>query len=274
MSGSMHGGCGSEACCGGMGEAAHRPPTVNGIALTGANEHVDDDGLRERAWSELLRQEAVRHGLLPVHADIEAPALSPGDQQVIEEMLERGVPVPEPTEDECRRYYEARQAQYIEGAQAHARHILFAVTAGIDVQQLAGRAEQALLSLTRKAADFAQLARELSNCPSGANGGDLGWFGPRDCADELARELFGGQHHRSLGLRPRLVHSRHGFHVLEVLERRPGRQAAFDEVRQRIAVELARQARARALHQFMQLLAGRARIEGVTLVGADSPLVQ
>jgi peptidyl-prolyl cis-trans isomerase C len=274
MTASAPSGCGGGTCGCGNTQAPATRASVNGIALAGASEQVDDDGLRERAWSELLRQEAVRQGLLPVHADLEAPALSPGDQQVIEEMLERGVPVPAPTEDECRRYYQARQAQYIEGAQAHARHILFAVTAGVDVQQLAGRAEQALLSLTRKAADFAQLARELSNCPSGAHGGDLGWFGPRDCADELARELFGGQNHRSLGLRPRLVHSRHGFHVLEVLERRPGRQAAFDEVRQRIAVELARQARARALHQFMQLLAGRARIEGVMLVGADSPLVQ
>jgi peptidyl-prolyl cis-trans isomerase C len=156
----------------------------------------------------------------------------------------------------------------------HARHILFAVTAGVDVQKLAARAEQALLSLTRQGADFSELARELSNCPSGAQGGDLGWFGPHECARELAQELFHQQHRRSIGLRPRLVHSRYGFHIVDVLDRRPGRQLAFEQVRQRIAVQLAQQARAKALHQYMQLLAGAAQVEGVALAAADSPLLQ
>ena len=152
------------------------------------------------------------------------------------------------------------------------------VTAGVDVRKLAARAEQALLELTRKGVDpgrFAQLASQLSNCPSGAQGGDLGWLAPHDCADELANELF----HQPLalsgiGLRPRLVHSRYGFHIVEVLERKAGRQPPFEEVHPRIAVQLAQQSRAKALHQYMQLLAGGAAIEGVVLEGAGSPLVQ
>ena len=272
-----HDGCGGGHCgCGGH-DLAPSAASVNGILIGLANEHVAADALRERAWSELLRQEAVRQGLLPRHADVEAPALSPGDQQVIEAMLDRLVPAPVPTEDECRRLYEASASRFEEGAQVHARHILFAVTAGVDVGRLAARAEQALLELTHRAAApgrFAELARELSNCPTGANGGDLGWFGPHECADELARELFHGQNRRNLGLRPRLVHSRYGFHIVDVLERRPGRQSAFEEVRSRIALQLAQQARARALHRFMQLLAGEAKLEGVALVEAGAPLVQ
>lgn len=275
MTHASHAGCGGSTC----GCSGHQAPTpsVNGIVLTTANERVDQEALRERAWSELLRQEAVRQGLLPAHADVQAPALSAGDQRVIEDMLERSVRAPTPTEDECRRYYDARRSQFVEGAQVHARHILFAVTAGVDVQKLVARAEQALLELTHGSARpgrFTELARELSNCPSGAQGGDLGWFGPRACAPELAGELFQGQHRRRLGLCPQLVHSRYGFHIVDVLERRPGRQATFDEVRDRIGVQLEQQARARALHQFMQLLVGRATIEGVALAGADSPLVQ
>jgi peptidyl-prolyl cis-trans isomerase C len=277
MSGASHGGCGGGQCSCGGHEAPQRTATVNGVALTAGNEQVAPQALRERAWSELLRQEAVRRQLLPAHVDGEAAGLSTGDRHVIEAMLDRAVPTPAASEDECRRFYDARLSQFVEGAQVHARHILFAVTAGVDVGKLAARAEQALLALTHQAAApgrFAELARELSNCPSGANGGDLGWFGPRDCADELARELFHGQNRRSLGLRPRLVPSRYGFHIIDVLARRPGRQAAFGEVRERIALQLAQEARARALHQFMQLLAGQASIEGVTLAGAESPLVQ
>jgi peptidyl-prolyl cis-trans isomerase C len=59
-----------------------------------------------------------------------------------------------------------------------------------------------------------------------------------------------------------------------VLGRKQGRQLLFDEVRERIAVQLAQQSRAKALHQYIQLLAGQALIEGVSLEGAESPLVQ
>lgn len=273
-----HDGCGSGGCgCGGHAAPA-APASVNGVNLLAEGERLTEEALRERAWSELLRQEAARRGLLPPHVDDEAPALSAGDQQVIEAMLERLVPVPPPTDDECRRYYDSRKSQFVQGAQVHARHILFAVTPAVDVHKLVIRAEQALLELTRKdapAGRFAELARELSNCPTGAQGGDLGWFGPHECADELANEFFHQKNPlRGMGLRPRLVHSRYGFHIVEVLGRRQGRQAAFGEVRDRIAVQLAQQSRARALHQYMQLLAGRATVLGVALAAADSPLVQ
>jgi peptidyl-prolyl cis-trans isomerase C len=243
-----------------------------------AGQRPDESGLRELAWAELLRQEAVRQGLLPGQPGPEAPQLLPGDRQVIEAMLERAVRVPQPSEEECRRYYEARQDHYIEGRMVNLRHILFAVTSGVDVHALAVRAETALLELSRQGVDpgrFAALARELSNCPSGAEGGDLGWIAPQDCADELANELFHQKNPlRGIGLRPRLVHTRYGFHIVEVLGRKQGRQLSFDEVRERIAVQLAQQSRAKALHQYIQLLAGQASVEGVLLEATDSPLVQ
>ena len=112
-------------------------------------------------------------------------------------------------------------------------------------------------------------------CPGGADGGDLGWIAPEDCAEELANELFHQKNPmHGMGLHPRLVHSRYGFHIVEVLGRKQGRQATFDEVRERIAGQLSQQARARALHQYVQLLAGQAIVEGVELQASGSPLVQ
>jgi peptidyl-prolyl cis-trans isomerase C len=251
---------------------------INGLALHEAGHRPDDAALRERAWGELLRQEAVRQGLLPRHGDLEAPELSLGDQQTIAAMLEADAPVAQPTADECRRYYDARKSHFVEGRQVRARHILFAVTAGVDIRKLAARAEQALNELSGAGAAqdrFAQLASELSNCPSGAQGGELGWLSPNDCADELAHALFDGQApSQGAGLLPRLVQSRYGLHIIEILERVPGRQLPFEQSQQRIAAQLAQQSRAKALHQYMQLLAGRALIEGLVLEGADSPLVQ
>lgn len=280
------GGCGGACGCGGGRHAedalatdgAAPPARINGIALHPAGQRPDDGALRELAWAELLRQEASRQGLLPAHAGGQAPALQPREREVIEAMLERSVRVPQPTDDECRRYYDARKDHYVEGRMAMVRHILFAVTAGVDVHALAARAEAALLELSREdtaLSRFAELARGLSNCPSGADGGALGWIAPQDCADEFARELFGPSSPQpDVGLLPRLAHTRHGFHIVEVLDRRPGRQLAFEDVRPRIAVQLAQQSRAQALHQYVQLLAGQARVEGVLLESSGSPLVQ
>ena len=275
-------GCGSGTCqCSGGVGAATPPPvpaSINGIALHAAGQPRDGLTLRERAWGELLRQEAVRQGLLARHPGLDAPELSAADQQVIETMLEQAIQVPAPTAEECERYYEARKSHYVQGRMVHARHILFAVANGIDVSRLAARAEKALLELSHKsvaAERFAQLARELSNCPSGADGGDLGWLAPDDCADELANEFFPQiEPTHGIGLRPRLVHSRYGLHIVEILNRKQGRQPPYEEVKDRIAVQLAQQSRAKALHQYMQLLAGQALVEGVALEGADSPLVQ
>jgi peptidyl-prolyl cis-trans isomerase C len=212
----------------------------------------------ERAAAELLRQEAVRRGLLAPRSDLKAPILSAAEQLTIEAMLEGALDVPHPSEAECRRYYEARKDQFIKGRLVHARHILFALTAGVDVHALSVRAEQALIELSRGNAAperFGELARELSSCPSAERGGDLGWFGPEGCTEELANELFHQKNPmHGMGLHPRLVHSRHGFHIVEVLGRKQGRPASFPEVQARIAVQLAQQARARALHQYMQLL--------------------
>lgn len=273
------GGCGSGSCgCGGAAKAAQAPASINGIALHAPGEPVDGDELRERAWSELLRQEAVRRGLLPRRNVLDAPQLTPGEQQAIEAMLEQEAPLPAPGDDECRRYYEANRQRFVDGRQVHLRHILFAVTDGVDVHRLAVKAEEVLLELMRKDAPeglFAQRARELSNCPSGREGGDLGWVGPQDCAEELANELFLQKNPlHGLGLRPRLVHSRYGLHIVEVLGRKQGRQLTFEQVRDRIATDLSQQSRATALHQYIRLLAGRAVVEGVDLEGADTPLVQ
>jgi len=72
-------GCGSGTRGGIGGIAAAKQPrpvaSVNGIALHSPDCRPGADELRERAWSELLRQEAVRQGLIAWHAHSQAPAL-------------------------------------------------------------------------------------------------------------------------------------------------------------------------------------------------------
>ncbi|HSX92628.1 MAG TPA: peptidylprolyl isomerase [Hydrogenophaga sp.] len=281
--GSGHCGCASNASA--QAEtlpASERPgaeaPRVNGVRLSGPGERLTPEELLERAHTELLRQAAVRQGRLPALDVDVAPPLNASERAAIEAMLDEEVRVPTPDAEACRRHYEANRPRYVVGQARHVRHILFAVTPGVDVHRLAQRAEAALLELTRQDAGpgrFEQLAQTLSNCPSGARGGDLGWIAPEDCAPELANELF---HLRDsawgMGVHPRLVHSRHGLHIVEVLGRRNGTLPAFEAIAERIADELALQARAIAWRQYMQILVGEAELRGIALDGAGSPLVQ
>ena len=273
-------GCGSNACqCSNTSGPVVAPTAyINGIALHAAGQRPNEDELRERAYTELLRQQAVMKGLLPRHKELTAPELGEAERQIIEAMVDAEVQSPQPNEDECQRYFDANPSQFVVGQALHVRHILFAVTPGVNVHALTVHAEKALLELTRNDASperFAQLAAELSNCPTSTQGGDLGWIGPDDCAPELANELFHQKHSQwGMGVHPRLIHTRFGFHIIEVLNRRAGKQPAYAEVHERIKALLAMQSRARALHQYMSLLVGEAQLDGIDLEGADSPLVQ
>ncbi len=194
-------------------------------------------------------------------------------------LLEQSLAQPDPADEACRRHHAAHQANYRTGERVRARHILFAVTPGVDVAALRKRAEAALLDVRcfdgpvsgKSSYAFGRIAGELSNCPSGAAGGDLGWLAATDCAPEFARELFG---HAEVGVLPRLVHSRFGLHVVEVLEREPGVAQSFEAVRGAVLMSLRQQAYVTALRQYLGLLAGAATIEGVDLDAADTPLVQ
>jgi peptidyl-prolyl cis-trans isomerase C len=277
---SMSGGCGSGSCSCASGAATMSvpAPTINGISLFELGQQPPVEAVQELAYAELLRQEAVKAGLLPRHKGLTAPDLNDAERQIVEAMVDAAVVTPLPTPDECQRYYDANKAQFVVGQALHLRHILFAVTPGVNVQALATHAEKALLELLHKnapAGRFEQLAAELSNCPTSTAGGDLGWVSPEDCAPELASELFHQNHaQRGNGVHTKLMHSRFGFHIMEVLGRREGEQKSYAEVQERIAAQLTLQSRSKALRQYMSLLVGQAQIEGMELEGADSPLVQ
>jgi peptidyl-prolyl cis-trans isomerase C len=255
--------------------------TVNGVPIAGAHEALSADALRQRASLELLRQAAIAAELLA--ADDPTPqqaAISEAASDAIEALLERELARPAPDEDACRRFHAAHATRYALGERVRLRHILFAVTPGVDVVALRGHAEACLIDLRARQRDeiaaggadrFAAAAAKWSNCPSGAQGGDLGWLQREDCAPEFAREVFA---HSEVGVLPRLVHSRFGLHVVEVLAREAGRERPFEEVRAEVALTLERQSFATALRQYLQRLAGQARVEGVDLDAVDAPLVQ
>jgi len=236
--------------------------SVNGIAV------APDEGepLELAAVRELLRQRAVVDGLLdPDEADAALVA------EAVEELLSREASTPEPIEDEMRRYYDSHAAEFRSGDLVNVRHILFQVTAAVNVPQIRARAEETLNILLKQPEQFGDLARELSNCPSGENGGILGQLGRGDTVPEFEKVLFSPGR---TGVSRDLVKTRFGFHIIAVDQRIPGKVLLFELVRDQIATRLKAVVEARALRQYVNVLAGGAVLEGVDLGATATPLVQ
>ena len=246
---------------------------VNGVPLHAADETLDMETLRQRACTELLRQRAQLNGLLAADDQPATDgAISVAATAAIDQLLEQEIQVPDPDETACRRHFAANPARFAAGERIQLRHILFAVTEGVNVVALRRRAETTLIELRcGDAAAFAAAADKFSNCPSSQQGGDLGWLQASDCAPEFARDVFGGS---EVGVLPRLVHSRHGLHIVEVLAREAAEMPPFETVRAAVAQTLRQQTWITATRQFMSLLAGQAQLEGVDLNAAPEPLVQ
>ena len=71
-----------------------------------------------------------------------------------------------------------------------------------------------------------------------------------------------------------LVRSRHGYHILRLDDRAPAAQLPLDRAKGWIADHLRKTSKRRAIAQYLQLLSARAKISGIDLTTADSPLVQ
>ncbi len=234
---------------------------INGIG-------IDADGWPSpqlAAAHELLRQQAVAQGLLSDDADEQTIATA------VEQLLKRDVQIPEPTDEECRRWYHAHKEQYRNGDLVHARHILFQITPGAPVAAIRSLAEQTLRELQAQPELFGQRAREMSNCPSGAQDGQLGQLQRGATVAEFEEAIFRDV---APGILPELVHTRFGFHIVALDQRIPGQQLPFAAVAEQIAAELRTACEERALSQYVRMLAGQAELQGVDLDAASSPLVQ
>lgn len=90
-------------------------------------------------------------------------------------------------------------------ASAKARHILVPDEAEC----------QSLKEQIQGGADFAELAKEHSKCPSGASGGDLGEFGPGQMVPEFDTVVF----NEAVGEVHGPVKTQFGYHLLEITAR-------------------------------------------------------
>lgn len=236
--------------------------TVNGVELAVG----PDEPAELAAARELLRQRAVEIRILDA-----AAADADEIDRAVETLLAREVVTPSPQEEECRRYYDGHPREFVSGDLVHVRHILFQVTPAVPIMEIRARAEQTLNALLKDPDQFEASARELSNCPSGQQGGNLGQLGRGDTVPEFEQALF---RPGPTGLLRDVVKTRFGFHIVSVDRRIAGEKLPFDLVRDKIAAKLATHVEEKAVRQYVRVLAARAEVTGADLDPAASPLVQ
>ena len=90
-------------------------------------------------------------------------------------------------------------------AKASARHIL------VDDEEQCIQLKTEIES----GADFANIAKQYSKCPSGTEGGELGEFGPGQMVKEFDQAVFSGDVNTVLGP----IQTQFGYHLVEVTSR-------------------------------------------------------
>lgn len=217
------------------------------------------------ALRAVLARRAVERSLLMEGADEVAT------DAAIEALLDREAPTPEPTDEECSRFYAKNLDRFTSGELVFARHILFAIVPGAPVDAIRSKAEETLQRVRADPEWFAELARTLSNCPSGQHGGNLGQLSRGECVPEFEQPVFGAS---SAGLLPELVRTRFGFHVVAVDRRVGGETLPFEAVKQRVAECLREGVRRKALQQYLRILSAETGLALPGVEPATSPLVR
>lgn len=130
-------------------------------------------------------------------------------------------------------YYNQNLQQFQTPEQVRASHILLK-TEGKDEPAVRQQAE-ALLKQARGGADFAELSKAHSEDEgSKAAGGDLDYFGRGRMVPEFEAAAFAMEP----GQISDLVKTQYGFHIIKLVDKRPGSTRTIDEVRAQITDQL------------------------------------
>jgi peptidyl-prolyl cis-trans isomerase C len=266
--------------------AKPRTVSVNGVAISRsaiARETQNHPAAKPiEAWGqaaralvvrELLLQEARRIALKPDPAQDRDGRRETDDEALVRQLIATEVMTPRADQASARRYYDQNRKRFRSGDLFEARHILLAAAPGDEAaRQEARRHAMTLVELLRAdPAQFGDVAKMASACPSREVGGNLGQIGPGQTVPEFESALAAlpvGE------VAPAPVESRYGFHVVMVDQRIEGRDLPFEMVETRIMAWLDEKVRRTAIQQYIGILAGKAEILGVELAAQTSPLVQ
>lgn len=182
-----------------------------------------------------------------VKAQVAAYAEQAAIMAMIQQVAEKAVAsIPDP---ELKAYYDAHRDDFTKSPeQVRASHIL------VETEEQANKIREEVVA----GKDFAEAARASSKDPGSAErGGDLGFFARNRMVPEFAQAAFDLE--KPGDLSP-VVKTQFGYHIIRLEEKKPAEQAAFEEVKGRIASQLKEERQQQAVEQYVQDVRTKAKI--------------
>jgi peptidyl-prolyl cis-trans isomerase C len=142
------------------------------------------------------------------------------------EALEKAMEIPDYTQV-AREQYEINKDRYVEPERIDAAHVLIATKDRDEASALARAQEVRAKAIAGQ--PFPELAKEYSDDPgSKKKGGDLGYFARGRMVKPFEEAAFALKQPGDIS---EVVKTPFGFHVIKLLDRQPGRQKTFEEVK-------------------------------------------
>lgn len=209
---------------------------------------------------ELLRLAVVDESSLGETAWLE------DEEKAISTLIDKNVQATMPDIATCERYYKQNTTDFKTDPIMTVRHILLACPPedGDERLKLKKTAYEFIEQIKNNAnpdAEFIQLVRQYSACPSKEQGGELGIISKGQTVPEFEGTLF----KLDKGLAPSPIESRYGFHIVDVLNKQPGIQMTYEQVSPAIHNKLSQQAFHQSLCDYLFTLANEADIEGIEM---------
>lgn len=215
---------------------------------------------------ELLKQRAAEINLTVTVKDSESL-----EEATIRCLLDHEISTPSIGDSELETFYNHNPRSFTTPPLVSAKHILIAADPEDDLERSTQQeVAQNIIEQLKAGADFATMAMTHSACPSKQQQGALGQLSKGQTVPEFERQLL----RLPLGLATQPIESRYGFHIVVVEQRVEGELLPLHMVKERIAAQLSQRVWQKSVTQYLQMLAGEATIEGITLQGAPSPLLQ
>ena len=163
-----------------------------------------------------------------------------------------------PTDKEIRKFYTENMDKFTAEETVHVRHILVAIDPKDDEKTKAEKKAkiESLRKQVVEGADFAEIAKSNSDCPSKEDGGDLGEIKRGQTIKPFEDAAF-SQEKDKIGP---VVSTEFGHHVIQVLGHKPGKTVGLDEVKDKIAKHLEQQKQSEMFSQMTDRLRKKAVI--------------
>jgi peptidyl-prolyl cis-trans isomerase C len=177
----------------------------------------------------------------------------------VEKLIAKYVPTAEVTDSEVRSYYDQNLDRFRQPESVQASHILIKAdaTATEAEKALARKEAEDVLAQINQGADFAELARGHSACPSSQKGGDLGMFQRGQMVKPFEDAAFA----LDVGEVSGIVETQYGYHIIKVTAREDARTVPFDEAEAGIRAMLDGQRMQEAMKTYTDQLRAAADIQ-------------